>query len=116
MFFLSELGAVLAQASKPGGGNFMGSLFPLILIVLVMYFLLIRPQSKRRKEHSRMISELKPGDEVVTAGGVHGSVAGIREKQQTLLVRIADNVKVEVDRSSIGRVKSEQEKVGRTSD
>ncbi len=115
MFFISELGAVLAQATKPGG-NFLGSLFPLILIVVVMYFLLIRPQSKRRKEHSKMISEIKPGDEIVTAGGMHGSVAGIREKQQTLLVRIADNVKVEVDRSSIGRVKSDQEKVGRTSD
>ncbi|MBU1935901.1 preprotein translocase subunit YajC [bacterium] len=115
MFFLSELGAVLAQASKPGG-NFLGSLFPLILIVLVMYLLLIRPQSKRQKQHRQMISELKPGDEVVTSGGVHGSIAGIREKQQTLLVKIADNVKIEVDRASIGRVKTEQEKVGRTSD
>jgi preprotein translocase subunit YajC len=115
MFFLSEFGAVIAQASKPGG-NFLGSLFPLILIVLVMYLLLIRPQSKRQKQHRQMISELKPGDEVVTAGGVHGSIAGIREKQQTLLIRIADNVKIEVDRSSIGRVKTEQEKVGRTSD
>jgi len=116
MFSFFEFGAMLAQASKPGGAGFLGSLFPLILIVLVMYLLLIRPQSKRQKQHRQMVAELKPGDEVVTAGGMHGSIAGIREKQQTLLVKIADNVKVEVDRASIGRVKTDQEKTGRTSD
>ena len=117
MSFLTEFAAVLAQASSPkGGGNFFASLLPLMLIVLVMYLLLIRPQAKRQREHRRMVSELKPGDEVVTAGGLHGSIAGIREKQHTLLVKITDNVKVEVDRSSVTRVKSVGERTGRTSD
>lgn len=114
---LFYFGAILAQASSPkGGGNFLTSLFPLILIVVVMYLLLIRPQQKRQREHRRMVSELKPGDEIVTSGGMHGSIAGIREKQQTLLVKIADNVKVEVDRASVGRVKRAEEKIGRTGD
>jgi preprotein translocase subunit YajC len=111
MSFLSHWGIVLAQSTSPqGSGNFLASLLPLFLIVVVMYFLLIRPQTKRQKEQRRMLSALKPGDEIVTAGGLHGSIAGIREKQHTLLVRIAENVKVEVDIGSVARVKSLEER------
>jgi preprotein translocase subunit YajC len=111
MNFLSHWGIILAQATSPqGSGNLFASLLPLILIVVVMYLLLIRPQTKRQKEHRRLLASLKPGDEIVTAGGLHGSIAGIREKQHTLLVRIAENVKVEVDLVSVTRVKSLEER------
>lgn len=104
----------MAQESAPRGGGFIGSLLPLMLIVLVMYMFLIRPQTKRQREHRRMVSELKPGDEIVTSGGMHGSIAGIREKKRTLLVKISDNVKVEIDLTSVARVKSMEERTGRT--
>lgn len=111
MNFSFHWGTILAQASpQQGGGSFFASLLPILLIVLVMYLLLIRPQAKRQREHRRMLSTLKPGDEIVTAGGLHGSIAGIREKQHTLLVRIADNVKVEVDVGSVARVKTIEER------
>ena len=111
MNFLSHWGIILAQASSPqGSGNLFASLLPLLLIVVVMYFLLIRPQTKRQREQRRMLASLKPGDEIVTTGGLHGSIAGIREKQHTLLVRIADNVKVEIDLAGVARVKSIEER------
>ncbi|MFH1010874.1 MAG: preprotein translocase subunit YajC [bacterium] len=111
MNFSFHWGMILAQASsQQGSGSFFASLLPILLIVLVMYLLLIRPQAKRQKEHRRMLSTLKAGDEIVTAGGMHGSIAGIREKQHTLLVRIADNVKVEIDLSSVARVKNIEER------
>jgi preprotein translocase subunit YajC len=110
MTSLSCWGTVLAQASQQGGGNLFASLLPLLLIVVVMYMLLIRPQAKRQREHRRLLESLKAGDEIVTAGGLHGSIAGIREKQHTLLVRIAENVKVEVDIAAVARVKSLEER------
>ena len=111
MIFSSSMKLILAQASSPqGSGNLFASLLPLILIVVVMYLLLIRPQTKRQREHRRLLAALKPGDEIVTAGGLHGSIAGIREKQHTLLVRIAENVKVEVDLVSVTRVKTIEER------
>lgn len=111
MTSLFHWGMILAQSTSPqGSGNLFASLLPLILIVVVMYFLLIRPQTRRQKEQRRMLSALKPGDEIVTAGGLHGTIAGIREKQHTLLVRIAENVKVEVDLVAVSRVKSLEER------
>jgi len=111
MNFLSHWGIILAQASSPqGSGNLFASLLPLLLIVVVMYFLLIRPQTKRQREQRRMLASLKPGDEIITAGGLHGSIVGIREKQHTLLVRIAENVKVEIDLAGVARVKSIEER------
>jgi len=111
MNFSFHWGMILAQASQQqGSGNFFASLLPILLIVLVMYLLLIRPQAKRQKDHRRMLSALKAGDEIVTAGGLHGTIAGIREKQHTLLVRIADNVKVEIDLGSVARVKTLEER------
>lgn len=76
---------------------------PIVLIFVIMYFLILRPQAKRQKEHQAMLGALQKGDDVVTAGGIYGTIVGVKEKEQTLIVKIADNVKVEIARSGIAR-------------
>ena len=78
------------------------SFLPLILIFAVFYFLLIRPQNKRQKEHREMVSNLGVGDEVVTAGGVLGKVTEVSE--QFLRIEVADGVELRVQRHTIGAV------------
>jgi preprotein translocase subunit YajC len=97
------------QGTEGGGGSmgFLISLAPFILMFLIMYFLLIRPQQKRQREHQEMLNALKNGDKVVTQGGIIGTVAGLKTDVVTL--RIADNVKVEVQRSAIARVLSKED-------
>ena len=73
-----------------------------ILIFAIFYFLLIRPQQKKQKEHRKTLSELKKNDQVVTAGGIHGTVVLVKEK--TAVLRLDDNVKVEFDKESISTV------------
>ena len=77
---------------------------PLIFIFVIFYFLLIRPQQKKAKEHAKLVSSLKTGDEVVTNAGIHGVISNVKEK--TVIVKIADNVKVEFDRAAIAAVQS----------
>jgi len=89
-----------APAGAPGGG-FM-SFLPLIIIFVIFYFLLIRPQSKRAKEHRAMIAALAKGDEVVTGGGLLGRVTDLDESILTL--EIAPNVSVKVQRPSVTQV------------
>lgn len=79
------------------------NLFPLILIFVVFYFLLIRPQKSKEKEHQKMLQGLNKNDAVVTTGGIHGVIVGLKEK--TLVLRIDDNVKMEVERNCIAYVK-----------
>ena len=81
--------------------NMMG-LLPLFLIFIVFYFMVFRPQQIKQKEHQRMVSSLEKGDKVVTSGGMHGLVTGLKEK--TVYLKIADNVRVEINRASISGV------------
>lgn len=78
------------------------SFFPIFLVFLVFYLILIRPQRKQQKEREQMIQNLNKNDEVVTVGGLHGTVVGLKDK--SVLLRIAENVKVEVERSAIAKV------------
>ena len=91
------------QAQGAEAPNPLVSLMPLILMFVVFYFLLIRPQQKKQKEHRRMLSELKKNDEVVTSGGIHGTIVNIKDKTYSL--RVDDNVKIEVSKSAISTVK-----------
>ncbi len=79
------------------------SFIPLIGIMLVFYFLIIMPQQKQQKKHRELIENLKKNDEVITAGGVHGTIINVKEK--TFILRIDDNVKVEIDKSAVANVK-----------
>ncbi len=95
--------AAYAQAAAPApqGGGLGMMLMPLILIA-VMYFLMIRPQMKRAKEHRSMLEALNRGDEVITNGGLAGVVTDIGDNFVT--VEIADNVRVRVQKSAVGNV------------
>lgn len=75
---------------------------PLVLVMVIFYFMLIRPQKKQERERHDMLGKIKKNDEVVTSGGIHGVVLNVKDKTVTL--RIDDNVKVEIDRSAIARV------------
>ncbi|NBT89698.1 MAG: preprotein translocase subunit YajC [Verrucomicrobia bacterium] len=74
-------------------------LLPLIILFVLMYFVLLRPQMKRQKEHEKLISAVKTGDRVVAAGGIYGTVTNI--KDQVVVLKIADNVKIEAPCSSV---------------
>jgi preprotein translocase subunit YajC len=87
-----------AQAGGPPGAD-LWSMLPIILMFVVLYFLMIRPQMKRAKEHKAMIDALQKGDEVVAAGGVVGSVTKISDNYVSM--RIADNVEIRVQRSAV---------------
>ena len=91
-----------AHAQAGGQPDPLLSFLPLILIFVVFYFLLIRPQNKRQKEHREMVANLGVGDEVVTAGGVLGKVTELSE--QFVQVEIASGVVIKVQRHTIGGV------------
>jgi len=91
------------QAQTADAPNPLVSLMPLILMFVVFYFLLIRPQQKKQKEHQKMLSEIKKNDEVITSGGIHGTIVNIKEKTYSL--RVDDNVKLEISKSAVSGVK-----------
>ena len=99
---LAQAAGQSAPQSQPQGPNPLGMIGTLVFFGLAMYLLLIRPQQKQRKEQQKMLSEVKSGDKVVTSGGIHGTIANVKDK--TFVVRIADGVKVEVDKASVSRV------------
>ncbi|MBI4356205.1 MAG: preprotein translocase subunit YajC [Candidatus Omnitrophica bacterium] len=90
----------------PRAPNPLVSLFPLVMIFGIFYVLMLRPQQKAQKQHAAMLQALKKNDEVVTSGGVHGTVLNVKE--ETVTVRIDDNVKMDVDKSAISRVKKQR--------
>lgn len=92
------------NVGDPGAGGGFAAFIPMILIFVVFYFLLIRPQQKKAKAHQEMISNLKKGDRVITNGGIYGLVTGLDEGTAT--VEIADKVRVKVTRSSIAALES----------
>lgn len=91
----------MSSSGQSGGGGGLGMLLPIILIFVIMYFLMIRPQQKKHREHQQMIQSLRKGDKVITSGGLFGTVLNIKEKENVVVVKIAENVKVEIQRSSI---------------
>ena len=95
---------VQAQTAAPSGagGNPLASFVPIIFIFIIMYFVLFRPQMRRQKEQQRLVSSLKTGDRVVTNGGIHGLISNVKET--TVIVKVADNVKIEVEKSAVTTV------------
>ena len=81
------------------GGGLFGPMVPIIIMLAIMWFLLIRPQQKKQKEHREMINNLKKGDMIITTGGLYGRITGMTES--TLTVEIADKVRVKVGRGHI---------------
>lgn len=98
----SNIIAMAPPQSGQGGGEIYSTLIMFGAIIAIFYFMIIRPQQKRAKEREALLSQIKKGDKVVTAGGLHGDIVGIDEK--TVLLEIADKVKVKVERASIAVV------------
>ncbi len=89
------------QGSAGGGSGGMLSILPFVLIMLILYFLMIRPQAKRQKEKRTMMEALKKGDRIVTIGGVHGTVVGLKNQGKIVVIKVDKNTNLTVVKSSI---------------
>jgi preprotein translocase subunit YajC len=99
--YLPILG-IVAAAAPPSGtpqSSMLVNLVPLVLIFAIFYFLMILPQRKKQKQHTEMVDNLKPGDRIVTNGGIYGTVVGVTD--QIIQLRIADQVKIEIAKHAI---------------
>lgn len=99
-----------AQTAAPGAGDFIGMILPLVLIMGVFYFLLIRPQQRKMKEHQEMLKKVAKGDTIITTGGLIGKVMKVVDDSE-LQVEIGENVKVRVLRSGIADVRAKGEPI-----
>jgi preprotein translocase subunit YajC len=95
---------LLQTADPMAGAGGLGMFLPLILIVLIMYVFMIRPQNKKQK----MLDALQKGDKVVTIGGIHGTISSVKKESGTVIVKVDDNAKIEFNRSAIASVVTEK--------
>lgn len=95
-------GVLLAQASQPGG---LTLFLPLILIMVIFYFLMIMPAQRRQKKVAAMLRELKNGDRVITNGGIYGTIVGLED--DAVQLRIAEQVKIKISRSAIAGLQAD---------
>jgi len=102
-FFYSLLMAPPAGGDAPAGSGIM-TFLPLVAIIGIFYFLIIRPQSKKQKETKKMLEALKKGDKIVTIGGIHGVIQTVRDN--TVIIKVDENTKLEFSRSAISSVVS----------
>jgi preprotein translocase subunit YajC len=99
------LSLFLAQAPAPapsGAGSGLLGMLPFVFIFVIMYYVMLRPQMRRQKEQAKLVSALKTGDRVVTASGIHGLISNVKET--TVIVKVADNVKLEMEKTSVTNV------------
>lgn len=94
--------AQAAPAAPAASGSGLISLLPIVFIFVIGYYVMIRPQMRRQKEQQKLVSTLKTGDRVITASGIHGMITNVKDK--TVLVKVADNVKLEMDKSAVTNV------------
>lgn len=99
---------LLQTADPMAGAGGLGMFLPLILIVLIMYVFMIRPQNKKQKELQKMLDALQKGDKVVTIGGIHGTISSVKKESGTVIVKVDDNAKIEFNRSAIASVVTEK--------
>ena len=99
------LAIFLAQGSSPApaspGGGLL-SILPFVFIFVIMYYVMLRPQMRRQKEAARLVSALKTGDRVITSSGIHGLISNV--KDTTVIVKVADNVKLEMEKTAVTNV------------
>jgi preprotein translocase subunit YajC len=104
IFFLAQQAPAAGAAPQQ---DIMTTLLPFLFMGVIFYFLLIRPQQKRQKQHQQLMANLKTGDRVVTSSGIHGLIANVKET--TFLLKVADNVKIEIDKSAVAGVEKTSE-------
>jgi len=96
--------------APPAGGptpNPFLQIVPMVLIFVVFYFFMIRPQQKKQKEKEKVLDSLKRGDKVVTIGGIHGTVAGIDSDKKTVLVQVSETTKIKFDRTAVANIEQQ---------
>ena len=108
--FVLYLGSMSPLMGMPAGGeggagSGLFSFLPLVAIIAIFYFLILRPQNRKQKETQKMLSALKKGDRVVTIGGIHGVIQSLKEN--TIIVKVDENVKLELNRGAISSVSSQ---------
>ena len=102
----SQLALLMQASSQPGG---FALFLPLILIMVIFYFLMIMPAQRRQKKVAEMLKDLKTGDKVITNGGIYGTIAGL--EPDAVQLRIAEQVKIKVSRSAIAGLQTEEKEV-----
>lgn len=100
-----------AQAAPGGAGDILTGLMPILLIIPIFYFLIIRPQQKRAKEQQNMLLAIRRGDTIVTSGGLVGKVVRVKDDSAELDVELGENMRVKVVRSMIAEVRTKGEPV-----
>jgi preprotein translocase subunit YajC len=108
IFFLAQ--QTVAPGGAPGATSqpdILQTLLPFLFMGVIFYFLLIRPQQKRQKAHQQLMANLKTGDRVVTSSGIHGLISNVKET--TFSLKVADNVKIEIDKSAVAGVEKSTE-------
>ncbi len=96
---ITPLTAQNPAAPVQPGGSFLTAIIPFVLVFVIFYLLIIMPSRKKQKKHQEMVEQLKPGDKIITTGGIHGSVMGVQSDK--IEVKIAANVKVNVTKNAI---------------
>ena len=99
-----------AEAPARGQGSLLTALLPFILVFVIFYLLIIMPQRKRQKKHQEMVGQLKPGDKIVTTGGIYGTVMGVQ--QDKIELKIASNVKIDITRNAVAAFISDKKGEG----
>ena len=102
LFFTIAMAPAAGGASPEAAPNPLVGLAPIFLIFIVFYFLLLRLQQQKQKQHEAMIKNVKKHDEIVTGGGIHGTIVALKE--HTVILRVDDKVRIEVERSAISRI------------
>lgn len=101
-----------AATQQPDEPNPLMSFLPFVFLILILYFLMIRPQQKRQKEHQKLLEELKIGDEVITSGGIVGKITNFRKEKDTVVIKVEGDSKLEVKRSFVsGLIKDPQQEM-----
>lgn len=102
-------------AASPGSAGGLASFIPLVLMFVIFYFLLIRPQQKKAKEHKEMVAGIKKGDRIITSGGIHGQVTAVDDI--TLTVEISDKVRVKLNRANVaGMIQTQTQPAKKTAE
>jgi preprotein translocase subunit YajC len=105
---ISSLFSFLLQGGEGAApqGSIVTALLPFVLVFVIFYLLIIMPQRKRQKKHQEMVGQLKPGDKIVTTGGIYGTVMGVQ--QDKIELKIASNVKIDITRNAVAAFMSDK--------
>lgn len=98
------MGPAPQSGGQGGAGGLFASLIPLILIFVIFYFLLIRPQQKRAKEHKTMIENLKKGDKIITSGGIYGVIEAVGSN--TITIKVAENTRIKIGKGYVAALRA----------